>query len=774
MEKPRQHWFVKLLENLRSQLTWMDSAVGLCAITAISIVLTGFRYQAIPEYKTGQIANEDIRAIQDLVFEDAAATGQKRAEAEAGVPALYQLDSDLIANRERAIGRAFSEARDVLAEEQITSKAKLTPSIERDLLQKLEARVGETFPASVLPVLLRHFFDPVLESRILKLLDAVLQAGIIADRGQFLKDQRTGIVVRDGSFPFEHPLADASLARDLSGAREYLHQFHPELAALSQQDRAMLIRYLESVLVPTFLCDQNETEARRVQAASRVQPVIMRIKRGQTIVRSGERVTASMIAQLNALKNLQGSRSLIRQFGGYFFLAAVLIYSLWRYFVSHQARHRKIRNHTALILVIIVCGLLVMRIETALADILSERFEFFRDTNVLYYGVPFAFVALLATLLIDVNLGIISSVLFAVLAGLFYGDIDLAVYILIGSMAGIYSIRQYKDRAAILKAGLTIAVVNIFCMAGLDILRQIPMTLSRALDQFVLALVSGILASAVASIFLPALETLFKIATDIRLLELSNLNAPLLRRLSVEAPGTYHHSLMVATLAEAASESIGANPLLARVGAYYHDLGKMLRPEYFVENQSYGSNKHEDLSPSMSCLILSSHVKNGLQLANEIGLPQRISDMIPQHHGTRMMTYFYEKAKDSIDAGNNEIVESAFRYPGPKPQSKEAAIMMMADSVEAASRTLSDPSPAQIQGMINRLVDAIVSDNQFVECDITLRDIYLVKESFLKILSGIFHHRIDYPGYDFKSIGDESERAAVQNPGTEQAKTVSD
>ena len=229
---------------------------------------------------------------------------------------------------------------------------------------------------------------------------------------------------------------------------------------------------------------------------------------------------------------------------------------------------------------------------------------------------------------------------------------------------------------------------------------------------------------------------------------------------------------MVATLAEAAAESVGANALLTRVAAYYHDLGKMTKPEYFVENQSYGSNKHEGLSPTMSCLILSSHVKDGLLLAGEIGLPQRIRDMIPQHHGTRVMTYFYRKAKDIEDGKGGEIIEADFRYPGPKPQSKEAAIMMMADSVEAASRTLSNPSPTQIQGFIDRLIDAVVSENQFDECDITLRDVQHVKKSFFTILTGIFHHRIDYPGYDFRSVSKEPDGAAVQDSDSKQTKAV--
>ncbi len=771
-ERPQPRWYLKLWVNLRSSLTWIDALVGFSAIIVISLVLIGFRYQIIPEYRVGQIADQDVRAVQDVIYEDRAATDLKRAEAAAAVPALYQLDSNLIFARERAISAAFSDARDILFENGVTPGRRPSASAERELLKKLEAKVGRILPAEVLPVLLRRNFDSDLENSILKILDTALRAGIISDRGQFLKDQRAGIVIRDSSFAFEHPLSDNYSGRDLSAAKEFVRQSGTDFAAFSSQDRAILIQYLETVLFPTLVCDVKETESRRTQAGARVLPVEAQIKRGQTIVNSGEEITPYTLLQLNALRNLRRPRSLFWQFCAYFLIASVLIFSLWRYFVFYQTRHRKIRNHTMLVLVIIVISLLTMRLATALADILSERFQRFHDPSVLYYGIPLAFGALLTTLLIDVNLGVLSAIILAILTGLFYGDIDLAAYLMIGSLAGIYSIRQYKDRAAILKAGFTIGIINILCLIGLGILRQTPIKLSDVLEQIVLALISGILASTIASMMLPALESIFKITTDIRLLELSNLNAPALRRLSVEAPGTYHHSLMVATLAETAAEAIGANALLVRVAAYYHDIGKMEKPEYYVENQSYGANKHEELSPSMSCLIILGHIKDGLQLAKEFGLPQRISDMIPQHHGTRVMAYFYQKAKDSVEGEKNGIIEADFRYIGPKPQSREAAIMMMADSVEAASRTLDDPAPPQILRMIDRLMDDIVNDSQFDECDITLRDVHLVKESFFKILTGIFHHRIDYPGYDFKRVENESDGSAAQNPGPESPTTA--
>jgi putative nucleotidyltransferase with HDIG domain len=767
----QQQWHLKLLENLRSTLTWKDVLVGFCATVVISFVLIGFRYQSIPEYEADQIAERDVRAAQDVTYVDREATNLKRAEAEAGVPVLYRLESDLISERVKAIAAAFSDARDIIAENAAGADDRSSRN-EQELLKKLGSSIGRIFPVKILPVLLRQNFNPDLESGILKILDTVLRDGIISDRGQFLKDQRSGIVVRDGSFPFERPLVDGYAVRDLSAAKEYIRHSNLDFSGLSPADRAVLIRYLETALFPTLVYDRQATDARRAEAAMQVPRVDVEIRRGQTIVHGGEKITPDMVQQLDALRKMQRPQSLIRQFAGYFLLAAILLYSLWRYFFFYQKQHDKIRNHATLVLVVVICQLLTVRIATVLADILGEHFPHFHDPLILYYGIPFAFGALLTTLLVGVNLGVLSTVISAVLVGLFYGDANLAAYLIIGSLAGIYSIRQYKERAAILKCGLTIGIFNILCLAGMDILHQTPFYASDVLDRLMLALISGILASVFASMLLPVLEYFFKITTDIRLLELSNLNAPVLRRLSVEAPGTYHHSLMVATLAETAAEAIGANPLLARVAAYYHDLGKISKPEYFVENQAYGHNRHEELLPNTSCQIISSHIPEGLRLAKEFGLPQTIGEIIPQHHGTRIMSYFYHKAKESAEDTGAEIVEAEFRYPGPKPQTREAAIMMMADSVEAASRTLPDgPTAVQIRGMIDRLTDSIISENQLDECDITLREIQLVKESFLKILTGIFHHRIDYPGYDFKRTDDEPESPSVEDPGPKHAET---
>lgn len=763
---------LRLMKSLRSRLTWRDIIVGFCAAVAITAILAGFRHQNIPEFEVGQTASQDIRASKDVLYIDSEATTQKREEAEKSVPFLYQLDQDRISNILRAVSRVFYDARELLENKTAARSEQMKTRENQELLNELKIHVGDILPQDLLEILMRENFDPAVEERILEILDAVFRQGIIENREEFAQRQRTGIAVLDPAYPFERLLADPGMVRDISEAKKYLRRFDLDFPRWTAEEKDLLIRYIETMLFPTLIYNAEETESRRTSAASLVPPVEVQIKRGQMIVRYGEPITEDLLRRLNALRDLSKPSSVVLQGLGYFLFVVILVYSLWRYFVFFQSRHKKIRNHATLVLVIITSELLIVRLATALANILDERFQRFQDPSVLYYAIPFALAPLLATILIDVNLGIITSLILATLTGLFYSDVDVAVYLVMGSLAGIYSIRKYKDRASILEAGFAIGLLNCVCLAGINIMRQNQVSFSHGMDLLVVAFLSGILASTLASMMLPALELLFKVVTDIRLLELSNLNAPILRRLSVEAPGTYHHSLMVATLSEDAAEAIGANPLLTRVSSYYHDIGKVIKPEYFVENQSRDYNKHEEISPRISSIVLTRHVKDGLQMAKEIGLPERIREMIPQHHGTRMMSYFFKKAKQTADNKNGSVSDAYFRYAGPKPQTREAAIMMMADSVEAASRTLVDPNPSQIKGMIDRLVNGILEEDQFDECDITISDIRLVKESFFKILTGVFHRRIDYPDYEFKRTDSKAEGTALPGADSEQAKKI--
>jgi putative nucleotidyltransferase with HDIG domain len=273
----------------------------------------------------------------------------------------------------------------------------------------------------------------------------------------------------------------------------------------------------------------------------------------------------------------------------------------------------------------------------------------------------------------------------------------------------------------------------------------------------------GVVAGIVTAGLVPLIEIAFDYTTDITLLELAHLDRPIMRRLMIEAPGTYHHSVIVGSLVEAAAAQIGANPLLAKVCGYYHDIGKIKKPLYFIENQTDGRNKHDKLAPSMSSLILIAHSKDGVEIARENKLGQVIIDTIRQHHGTSIIKFFYEKAKQK--KGEDAVNIDDFRYPGPKPQTKEAGLVMLADVVEAASRTLDNPTTSRIQGLVQKLINQIFSDGQLDSCELTLKDLHNIARSFNKILYGIHHHRIEYS--DGRTAGNGNEKGKMKNGGSD-------
>jgi putative nucleotidyltransferase with HDIG domain len=309
---------------------------------------------------------------------------------------------------------------------------------------------------------------------------------------------------------------------------------------------------------------------------------------------------------------------------------------------------------------------------------------------------------------------------------------------LTGSIAGIAALDTVRNRSDITRLGVKIALVNAFTVIIIHFFRLWPI---RTLGlNLMWAGVSGMASALIVLGILPFLESFFSKTTNIKLLELADFNQPLLKRLMLESPGTYHHSLIMASLAEQAAEAIGANSLLARVGAYYHDVGKLSNPEYFIENQQANANPHDPLTPAMSSLVVISHVKEGMALARRYGIDKIIVDCIEQHHGTSLIHYFYHRALEQ----NKDITSDNFRYPGPKPQRKETAILMLADAVEAASRSVEEPTPGRLKDTVEKVINNKFTDGQFSECPITLHDLGSIAESMAATLGGIYHARIEY------------------------------
>jgi putative nucleotidyltransferase with HDIG domain len=477
-----------------------------------------------------------------------------------------------------------------------------------------------------------------------------------------------------------------------------------------------------------------------------------KVNKGELIAESGRRVTERTALILDEMARREGIGNRLHAYIGLCVLIFAFFYLFYRdikrYRPSLILDTRKIFLLSFLLLVTIIISQFAKFIFSLLAD------KFQLDVMTIGFALPVAAGAMLVTLLLDFHLALGFSFVVSILLGiLFQGDPFIPVYYFLGSIVAALSVIQCKKRTALLRAGAMTGLVNFIAIAGIDLFRGELWT--RGIYDLSAGFLGAFLVTTIVSVSLPFFETLFDIATDIKLLELLDPNHPLLKELVYKSPGTYHHSILIGNLAEAAAEAIGENPILARVGAYYHDIGKIQKPEYFIENQRPQENKHDRLMPSMSSLIIASHVKEGVDVARAHQLPSTIIDIIQQHHGTSLITYFYQKAKELQPFV--AISESDYRYSGPRPRTKVAAIVMLSDSVEAASRTLDDPTPQRIQALTSSVITRIFLDDQLSMCDLTLKDLRDISKSFNMILSGIFHHRIDYPGMEFSGEKKRSE-----------------
>jgi putative nucleotidyltransferase with HDIG domain len=391
---------------------------------------------------------------------------------------------------------------------------------------------------------------------------------------------------------------------------------------------------------------------------------------------------------------------------------------------------------------------------------------------------PYAFAPLVLSVLLGRNHGLYAAVFVSLWSSVLFGRIDasLLVISLISGFTAVYLTLQVRRRGQLIRAGVGVGVAIwlsslSFGMITINLFPPMDNDWGMIGMQSALALGNGIVTAMIVGGALPMLEHLFQITTDVSWLELSDLNHPLLRRMTIEAPGTYHHSLVVANLAEAASEKIGANATLCRVCAYFHDAGKLVKPEYFTENMNFERNPHDDLAPTMSALIIIAHVKEGVDLALKHGLNKQIIDVIQQHHGTSLVYYFYQRARQQQEdarAGGKimnireedipEVQEESFRYSGPKPQTKESAIVSLADIVESASRSLEKPTPQKIEQLVNELIEERIADGQLDECDLTLGELRLIAERFRFTLMTMLHTRIAYPKHESKFAGGEEEK----------------
>jgi hypothetical protein len=483
------------------------------------------------------------------------------------------------------------------------------------------------------------------------------------------------------------------------------------------------------MVVPNEEFSQELTDERRTAAAAAVDDVVVSVTQNETVVRAGEVIGREHIEKLEALGLTRPTMEASTLAGNAVIaglVSVLLVGFLWRFEPKIWFRNRS--------LLLFVLALLVSAVALRISA----------DRTLWAYVVPSAATVLLVAILLDGAAGAAMAVTLAVLAGLMNREtLQPAIYTLAGGIAALTSIVGAERLNAFVRTALVLAATNVAVLSAFVLLEQRDLT--ALLQGLAAGSVNAGLAVVLAVGSFAVIGNLFGIMTVFQLLELANPSSRLLRRLLLETPGTYHHSVMVGNLAERAAETIGADPLLARVAAYYHDIGKMKNPLAFIENQAGAHNIHDDLSAEVSARIIASHIRDGIDLAYEHGLPVQITAFIPQHHGTSVMSYFYGKALREVGGKQELVNKDVFRYPGPKPQSREAAILMLADGVEASVRSLDQKDEESIRAMVDRIVDARVEDGQLDDADLTLKNIAQIKEAFVGQLLGMYHSRIKYP-----------------------------
>ncbi len=734
-------------------------------------------------YEENQIADRDIRAARtftDIVDEEA--TLKKKQEALAEVLPVFDYEVNMYRDTAGRVASAFADARaKVYQIRALRTKGKNEEAdkLEKELKDSFISAIGIKLTDEEYALFRRGRFGPLLQKTLTDMILNFPYKMVLASTKQITSDDHDKVVVRvfvDGKKTEEKLVAKDAFI-DLQKAEKWFDTVDLRTSGLSMRARKVVISTAKKLIQPNTAFNMEETAKRKKDAIESVKPVTIAVKKGEIIVRRGDRIKKRHLVIIHGMEQAESYNSDIEILAGKGLLALLLMLSFHMFGIvflkQYKPKDKDVR---------FLAGMLIATV--AGAELFQSAMEMIREQNTWLdpeaakFLFPAALAAMTVRLALNAQVTVMFCVVLAALVGLsFDADFGYTVYTLVSCLAGASFMTRIEQRSSLIKAAFKIVPVNvIMCLAVLLVNGRLlaPYLGTGVSGDFspVQAVLFSIAAAIPIAIFLLPMSTFVDwlgYLTNIKLVELGNLNNPLLNKLAIVAPGTYHHSRVVAHLAEAAAERIGANPLLVTVMAYYHDIGKIKQPQYFTENQERGENKHDNLKPSMSKMIIASHVTNGIEIAKQAGLPKEIINAIPEHHGTCLMSYFYTKAKEQEDPNVDEVDESEYRYPGPKPQSKETAILMMADAIEATSKSLSDPTPAQLQGVIQKTINKLFLDGQFDECDLTLKDLHEVAKVFLKILASIYKPRIDYP-----STPDDKKKKKKQNADTTPKQTKKD
>jgi putative nucleotidyltransferase with HDIG domain len=715
-----------------------------------------FEVRMPTNFQVGEVAKVDV--VSPLSFEmvDEATSEEKRLRAENTVPVIFDFDPGVFERVSASIYRSFRLMR-------LQMKAVVWPrnSAAREEKQKeffihkgeFEKELGVPVTDYIFEWLVENRFSARLENAIIRNLDLWYQERIAENPERSIPSQQQLVVAKT--------LSKTTKGRETAvNKSEILDSLNTELFTIKDnrglerakpQDISNVQAIARLLIYPNLTLNKQEMARRKQLARGSVLPITVTVRKNQTIISEGSVVQPFQMALVKEIQALKTDRrhDIMAISIALSFLALIVIFFQYLRRFSSQKIKIETRDISVMGLVslaiVVITKIFLFTTETAL----TSKFGAWLPVEMFLFAAPFAAGPMLVGLVIQsgevvwlftaftsIVMGIMTEMNFPYMMITFAGGIAAA--------RGVYSCKKRND---LYWAGVRTGLVNALMIGLVITMTKVDQEgFGRELLFNVPAgFIGGIFSSLVAMMLIPLLESLFNYTTDVKLLELSNLNHPLLKEMIVKAPGTYHHSMLVGSMVEAASEEIGANPLLGKVMCYYHDIGKTEHANYFIENQKPGQNPHDNISPYLSKTLLIAHVKDGIEIGMAYKLGQPILDGIIQHHGTTLISYFYNKAIDVREDGASEVQEDEFRYPGPKPQFREAALCMLADSIEAASRSLDEPTPVRLQNIVRNIVQRKFMEGQLDECNLTLKDLSKVEVAFARILLGIYHQRIDYP-----------------------------
>lgn len=712
----------------------------LCLVT-VSVILSFFINLNISSpyskrYRIGDFADRNIKAPQTIQVEDIEATELARNGAENSVQAVFDYDPNTINKIQNKIHLAFITLRkdsNVVGSKEI---------FEKHLDIKLSDKSYQT--------ILKNNFSWRIERLVIFILNFIPNKFIVSSMDDLVNENKSDVLVNTLNPELKENIKRISLMYEADNfvlvkeVKDLLKSKLQEIKnKLTKSEFLMLNEVIDVLAISNFTSNKEKTLELKKQARERTRKVIIQVKRGEIIVRDGEPIEKEHLLILGELSKAKTEYRTLINFIVNFLIILLSLYAIFMYAKKEKKivflRHKDI----LVVSLFFIFNALSLKTWYFVSNLLVENFTNVQADVLLLFFPVIAF-PLLVRLVLGAEFASLLHITFVIVAG-FISDwsFNFSMYYLFSGFIALIFVRQIEERTSILKIGFYCAIFQLIFASSMALgdINSIGFSWNNVLYTMVGAFLSGILSALVVESFLPIIEILFNYTSNLRLLEFANTNHPLLRDLLMRAPGTFNHSMIVGQLASAGANAIGANTLLARVGSYFHDIGKIGKANYFIENQQAGNNPHDRLNTTMSIRILVSHVKDGVRHAKEYKLGKLITDIIIQHHGTSLMRFFYSRAIEQ-EAGPNEL---DYRYPGPKPSSKESVLVMIADAVEAAVRSIEDPTPTKIKNMVEKIINNLFSDGQFDESSITLKMLKEINQVYTKILISLYHIRIDYP-----------------------------